>query len=183
MHALIDAAQDADYPAAISCAITDNPGAGGIAYAHAARSPCEIIDPAHYAGKQAFETALQTCLIHYNIELICLAGFMRILSPEFIAKWPGRIINIHPSLLPAYKGLNTHARVLANGDAETGCTVHYIDSGIDTGEVIAQKHVPVYPGDDADRLEQRVRAAEHELYPATLALVAHNLLHVSANRA
>lgn len=183
MRALIDAAQAGDYPAAITCTITDNPQAAGLGYARAAGLPCGIIDPGHYNSKQAFETALNAHLTSHGVELICLAGFMRILSADFVARWPGRIINIHPSLLPAYKGLNTHARVLANGDSETGCSVHYVDAGIDTGAIIAQQRVPVKPGDNAAALEKRVRAAEHELYPAALADVAHKLLHEDADKA
>ena len=183
MQALINAGQDNDYPAAIACVITDNPQASGITFARESGVLCEIIDPSRHTSKQAFEERLQDCLQYCEVELICLAGFMRILSANFVAKWPGRIINIHPSLLPDYKGLDTHARVLRNGDVETGCSVHYVDSGIDTGKIIAQKKVPVYPGDDVDGLAQRVRASEHGLYPATLAHVAHRLLHERAGNA
>jgi phosphoribosylglycinamide formyltransferase-1 len=183
MRTLIEAAQASDYPAAIACTITDNPQAEGIAYTRSNDVPCEIFNPGAYDSKQALEAELHKCLTGYNVELICLAGFMRILSADFIGHWPGRIINIHPSLLPAYKGLNTHNRVLANGDSETGCSVHYVDAGIDSGAIIAQKPVPVHTGDDAAALEKRVRAAEHELYPAALAEVAHKLLNPGPHKA
>lgn len=183
MRALLEAARDETYPATIACTITDNPQAGGLAFSRSEGVPCEIVDPGHFDSTQAFEAGLHARLTDYGVALICLAGFMRILSADFVARWPGRIINIHPSLLPAYKGLDTHARVLANGERITGCSVHYVDAGIDTGTIIAQKHVPVKPGDDADSLAARVRAAEHRLYPATVRDVAHKLLHAGADRA
>jgi phosphoribosylglycinamide formyltransferase 1 len=120
------------------------------------------------AGRDTFEAALQRSLEDHRIGTIALAGYMRILSPAFIARWRGRIVNIHPSLLPRHKGLDTHNRVLAAGEAVTGCTVHLVSEELDSGEVLAQAEVPVEPGDDAARLAARVLNAEHALYPAAL---------------
>jgi len=120
------------------------------------------------AGRDAFEAALQRALDDHRIGTIALAGYMRILSPGFIARWRGRIVNIHPSLLPRHKGLDTHRRVLAAGETVTGCTVHLVNEDLDSGDVLAQAEVPVEPGDDATRLAARVLNAEHVLYPKAL---------------
>lgn len=120
------------------------------------------------AKREEFETALQRALEDHNVGTIALAGYMRILSPAFIARWRGRIVNIHPSLLPRHKGLDTHRRVLAAGDTITGCTVHLVSEELDSGELLAQAEVPVEPGDDAARLAARVLSAEHALYPKAL---------------
>lgn len=120
------------------------------------------------AKRDAFEEALDRALADHRIGTIALAGYMRVLSPAFIARWRGRIVNIHPSLLPAHKGLDTHGRVLAAGETTTGCTVHLVSEEVDSGEVLAQAEVPVEPGDDAARLAGRVLNAEHALYPKAL---------------
>ena len=120
------------------------------------------------AGRDAFEAALNRALIDHRIGTIALAGYMRVLSPAFITGWRGRIVNIHPSLLPRYKGLDTHGRVLAAGEEVTGCTVHLVSEELDSGDVLAQAEVPVEPGDDAARLAARVLNAEHALYPKAL---------------
>lgn len=120
------------------------------------------------AKREAFEAALDRVLADHRIGTIALAGYMRILSPAFITRWRGRILNIHPSLLPRHKGLDTHSRVLASGDKVTGCTVHLVSEELDSGDVIAQAEVPVEPGDDAARLAARVLNAEHALYPKAL---------------
>lgn len=120
------------------------------------------------ARRDAFEAALQRALEDHRVGTIALAGYMRILSPAFIGRWRGRIVNIHPSLLPRHKGLDTHARVLAAGETMTGCTVHLVSEELDSGEVLAQAEVPVEPGDDASRLAARVLDAEHRLYPRAL---------------
>jgi phosphoribosylglycinamide formyltransferase-1 len=120
------------------------------------------------APRDAFEAALERSLTDHDVGTIALAGYMRILSPAFIARWRGRIVNIHPSLLPKHKGLDTHGRVLAAGDTVTGCTVHLVSEELDSGAVLAQAEVPVEPGDDPARLAARVLNAEHKLYPAAL---------------
>jgi phosphoribosylglycinamide formyltransferase-1 len=123
-------------------------------------------------GRAGFEAALDEALRVRGIELICLAGFMRILSADFVARWEGKALNIHPSLLPAYKGLDTHARALADGVHEHGCTVHWVTAELDAGEIVAQARVPVLPGDTPDRLAARVLIEEHRLYPEALREVA-----------
>jgi formyltetrahydrofolate-dependent phosphoribosylglycinamide formyltransferase len=124
------------------------------------------------AGRAAFDAALDAALEAAKIELVCLAGFMRLLTPGFVAKWEGRLLNIHPSLLPAFKGLNVHERMIAAGVKIAGCTVHFVTAETDSGPIIAQAAVPVLPGDAADTLAARVLSAEHRLYPLALAMVA-----------
>jgi phosphoribosylglycinamide formyltransferase-1 len=170
MAALIAAAR-ADYPAHIGVVIADRADAGGLALAREAGVEALALDAK--AGRTAFESALDDALRARNIELICLAGFMRILSAGFVGRWPA--LNIHPSLLPAYKGLDTHARALAEGMREHGCTVHWVSAELDSGEIVAQARVPVLAGDDPDRLAARVLVAEHALYPRALAEVSRRL--------
>lgn len=146
---------------------SDRPGAPGLAWAREHGLPTFALSPKDI-GKQAHEAALDGALRAAGVELIALAGYMRLLSPGFVARWAGRILNIHPSLLPAYKGLDTHARVLAAGDAVSGCTVHIVTEELDAGEVLAQAQVPVSPGDTAESLAARVLTAEHALYPRAL---------------
>ena len=132
--------------------------------------------PSKGRAREDVDAAIDLALRAHNIELVALAGFMRILTPGFVAKWQGRMINIHPSLLPEFKGLDTHERALAAGKTEHGCTVHYVSAELDAGEIIAQARVPVLAGDDAHRLAERVLAEEHKLYPRALAEVARNWL-------
>jgi phosphoribosylglycinamide formyltransferase-1 len=171
MSALLEAAQAPDYPARIALVATDRPDAQGLAHAAAAGVATLALD-ARALGRSAFEAALDAGLRARGVELICLAGFMRILSADFVGRWRGRALNIHPSLLPAYKGLDTHARALADGVAEHGCTVHWVTPELDSGEIVAQARVPVNPGDDPATLAARVLAQEHALYPRALAQVA-----------
>ncbi len=176
MASLIEAAAAPDYPARIRLVISDRRDAGGLSAAQAAGVAALAIDAKAAGGRAGFEAALDTGLRQRGIELICLAGFMRILSAEFVSRWRGRALNIHPSLLPAYKGLDTHARALADGAREHGCTVHWVTPELDSGEIVAQARVPVLPGDDADRLAARVLAQEHKLYPSALREVCLGLL-------
>ena len=147
---------------------SDNPAAPGLAAARErgivtfALSPREV-------GKPAYEAALDAALRHAGVEAIALAGYMRLLSDEFVARWRGRIVNVHPSLLPKYKGLDPHARALAAGDAEAGCSVHLVNEELDGGAVLGQARVPIEPGDTPATLAERVLAAEHRLYPQVLA--------------
>ena len=174
MSALLEAAKAPDYPARIVLVATDRPDAAGLAVARAAGVETLALD-ARALGRAAFEAALDASLRARGVELICLAGFMRILSADFVGAWRGRALNIHPSLLPAYKGLDTHARALADGVAEHGCTVHWVTPELDSGEIVAQARVPVRPGDDAAALAARVLVEEHALYPRALAKVAYSL--------
>ncbi|MEM1431375.1 MAG: phosphoribosylglycinamide formyltransferase [Pseudomonadota bacterium] len=148
------------------------PDAGGLAKARALGVPTAIVDHRAFRGdRPAFEAALTDALAPLSPDLLCLAGFMRILMPDFVTAWQGRILNIHPSLLPRYRGLDTHARALAAGDKEHGCTVHLVTPELDEGPVLGQGRVPVAPGDTPDTLAARVQAMEHRLYPEVLARV------------
>lgn len=172
MEALIDACAAPAFPARVSVVISNRPDAAGLAKASAAGIATEIVDHKNFPDKETFEAALRAALEKHPADLICLAGFMRILSADFIARWPERIINIHPSLLPDYKGLNTHERVLADGGLETGCTVHYVIPAMDEGPAILQKKVPVRPGDTPESLAARVLEQEHIVYPEAVRLLA-----------
>lgn len=172
LQALIDAAADPAYPADIVRVISNVPGAGGLERAEKANIGTATIDHRDFDGRAPFEDALHAELTGAGVELVCLAGFMRLLTEEFVERWFDRMINIHPSLLPSYKGLHTHERVLEDGVRFTGCTVHFVRPAMDAGPIIAQAAVPVLPGDDADTLAARVLAAEHRCYPHALRLVA-----------
>lgn len=147
---------------------SDRPDADGLAWA-AERGIATFTRDARALGKAAWEAALDDALIAHRIEAIALAGYMRLLSAGLVARWRGRILNIHPSLLPLYKGLDTHARALAAGDAQHGCSVHVVTEELDDGEVLGQARIPILPGDTADLLAARVLAEEHRLYPRVLA--------------
>jgi phosphoribosylglycinamide formyltransferase-1 len=175
MMALVDAARDADYPAAIAGVISNRPGAAGLGLAAAHGIPAETIDHRAFASREAFEAALDAKLNSLAAEVIALAGFMRLLTAGFIQRWQGRILNIHPSLLPLYKGLDTHARALADGATRHGCSVHLVTPELDGGPVLLQAEVPVLAGDTSATLAARVLAEEHRLYPKALALLARRL--------
>jgi phosphoribosylglycinamide formyltransferase 1 len=183
MVALIEAAKDPSYPAEIALVVSNNPDAPGLARAREAGITTAAIDHRPFAKDRAgFETALQSILDAHAIELVCLAGFMRLLTAEFVAKWQGRMINIHPALLPAFKGLDTHARAIAAGAKTHGATVHFVVPEMDSGPIIAQAAVPVLAGDNAETLAARVLAAEHRLFPLALRLVAEGRAKVIGDR-
>jgi phosphoribosylglycinamide formyltransferase-1 len=169
MLALIEASRPASFPARVSVVISDRPEAAGLKLAVNAGVEALAIDAKAAGSRAAFEAELDAALRVRGVELICLAGFMRILSADFVARWQGRALNIHPSLLPAYRGLDTHARALADGVPEHGCTVHWVTAELDAGEIVAQTRVPVLSGDTPETLAARVLAEEHRLYPAALA--------------
>jgi phosphoribosylglycinamide formyltransferase-1 len=175
MAALIAAAASPDYPAEIVLVVANRADAGGIAVARAANIEAQVIPSANFADRAAFEAEVTRQLESHRVEIVCLAGFMRVLSPSFVRRWQGRLINIHPSLLPAFPGLHTHERALEAGVSEHGCTVHYVSEGVDEGPVIAQARVLVLAGDTPDVLANRVLAEEHRLYPEALAKVARSL--------
>jgi phosphoribosylglycinamide formyltransferase 1 len=179
MESLLQAAASEDYPARPVVVISNRPEAGGLARAAARGIPTEALDHRGFATRAAFEAALDAKLKAYDVELVCLAGFMRLLTTPFVEQWRDRIINIHPSLLPAFPGLDTHERALAAGVRFAGCTVHVVRPETDSGPIIAQAAVPVLPGDDPDRLAARVLAAEHLLYPTALALYASGRARVA----
>lgn len=172
LQALLDAAKDPSYPARIVRVISNVRDAGGLARAEAAGIATSVIDHRAYKGRPAFEAALDQALRDDGVELVCLAGFMRLLTAEFVEGWRDRLINIHPSLLPAFPGLDTHARALAAGVRFAGCTVHFVRPTMDEGPIIVQAAVPVLPDDDEAALAARVLAAEHKAYPLALRLVA-----------
>ncbi|MGO9740357.1 MAG: phosphoribosylglycinamide formyltransferase [Roseiarcus sp.] len=175
MLALIEAARAQDYPAEIALVISDKRDAAGLDKARAAGVEAIALEPKSYPDKDAFEAAIDGELMARDVEIVCLAGYMRILGGAFVERWRGRMINIHPSLLPAYKGLHTHARALADGASEHGCSVHLVTAKLDDGPVLIQARVPVGPGDDAEILAARVLVEEHRIYPLALAGLAREL--------
>ena len=172
MVSLIEAASAPGFPAEIALVLSNRPEAGGLARAQAAGIPTCVLDHTGFADRASFDAALQAALTGADIDLVVLAGFMRILTPGFVEAWAGRMINIHPSLLPLFRGTHTHAQALAAGVRLHGCTVHFVVPELDAGPIVAQAAVPVRPGDDADSLAARVIVQEHRLYPAAFALVA-----------
>ncbi|MCB1368063.1 MAG: phosphoribosylglycinamide formyltransferase [Rhodobacteraceae bacterium] len=172
MVALADS-MTGDHPARSVLVLSNNADAGGLKHAAARGIPTAAVNHRPFRNdRQAFEVELQKELDAARVEIICLAGFMRILTPSFMAHWQGRILNIHPSLLPKYRGLHTHQRALEAGDTEHGCTVHEATGDLDDGPILGQAKVPVLPGDTADSLAARVLKMEHRLYPAVLARFA-----------
>jgi phosphoribosylglycinamide formyltransferase 1 len=182
MWALIEHARNPSYPAEIALVVSNRPNAGGLAFAKENNIACAVVDHKIYAGREEFERSMQVLLELHHIELICLAGFMRMLTPRFIGQWPGRLLNVHPALLPAYRGLKTHERALADGVKIHGCTVHFVVPAMDEGPIIAQAAVAVLDSDTPDTLASRVLAQEHAIYPAALACVAEGRLRVQGNR-
>ncbi|WP_103761062.1 phosphoribosylglycinamide formyltransferase [Roseovarius confluentis] len=168
MVALIDS-MTGDHPARPVVALCNTPDAPGFAKAEARGVPAELVDHRDFKGdRPAFEAVMTRTLERYAPDIICFAGFMRILTDDFISRWQGRMINIHPSLLPKYRGLDTHARAIEAGEAEAGCTVHEVTLELDDGPILGQARVPVRPGDTAEVLAARVLEQEHRLYPAVL---------------
>lgn len=182
LQALIDAARVSDFPAEIVLVLSNRPGAGGLARAAAAGIATAVLDHKTFADRPAFEAALDARLRADRIDLVCLAGFMRLLTPRFVEAWRDRMLNIHPSLLPAFPGLDTHARALGAGVRYAGCTVHVVRAEMDSGPIVAQAVVPVLPGDDEERLAARVLEAEHRLYPHALRLFATGAAQVDGER-
>jgi len=171
MMALVAAARASDYPAEVVCVISNRRDAPGLAWARAQGLPVHAVDHKAYATREAFEEALHAALTAEGVELIACAGFMRLMTADFVGRWAGRMINIHPSLLPLYPGLRTYERALADGVRIAGCTVHYVVAEMDAGPIIAQGAVPVVDGDTPDSLAERILAVEHVIYPRALALV------------
>jgi len=182
LQALIEDCARPDAPAEIALVLSNVPGAAGLARAADAGIATRVIDHKGFASRAAFEDALQRCLDETGIELVCLAGFMRLLTAPFVERWRNRLINIHPSLLPSYRGLDTHARAIADGVRFAGCTVHFVRAEMDAGPIIVQAAVPVHPDDDADRLAARVLEAEHRCYPLALRLIAAGRVRVDGER-
>jgi len=183
LQALMDAASDSAFPAEIALVLSNVVGAQGLTRAEAAGIPVGTIAHQSYPSREAFDAALNDALKKNGIEFVCLAGFMRILSDGFVKAWEGRIINIHPSLLPAFKGIDVHRRVLDAGVRVTGCTVHFVVPELDSGPIIAQAAVPVVAGDTEDTIAARTLEAEHRLYPLALKLLAEGRVSLSPNGA
>jgi phosphoribosylglycinamide formyltransferase-1 len=182
LQALINAAANDKFPAEIVRVISNVPGAAGLHRAEKAGISTATINHRQFDGRERFENALQSELENAAVELVCLAGFMRLLTKDFVDRWHNRMINIHPSLLPSYKGLHTHERVLEDGVRFTGCTAHFVRAEMDAGPIIAQAAVPVHPADDVDTLAARVLTAEHRCYPLALKVVASGKARVIGNR-
>lgn len=182
MEALIASAQSPDFPAEIALVLSNRPEAAGLLHAKSRGIATAAVDHKIYAGREEFERSMQLVLEAHRIELICLAGFLRLLTPWFIGRWAGRLLNIHPALLPAYRGLHTHERALADGVKIHGCTVHFVVPQMDEGPIVAQAAVPVLDGDTPETLAARVLEQEHRIYPLALRLVASGAVRVEGNR-
>lgn len=183
MAALIEAAKDKSYPAEIALVLSNRPDAGGLLVAQAESIATAVVDHAQYGkDRAAFERALQTELETHTIEIVCLAGFMRLLSADFVRQWDGRMLNIHPALLPAFKGLDTHRRAIEAGVKMHGASVHFVVAEMDSGPIVAQAAVPVLPGDDEETLAARVLTVEHKIYPLALRQVAEGRVRVDNGR-
>lgn len=183
LRALIDGCAGGKIPAQIVLVVSNRPDAGGLDHARRANIPTTTIDHRQFADRATFDAAMTEALRAAGVELLCLAGFMRLLTPGFVATWKNRMINIHPSLLPAFPGLDTHARALAAGVRFAGCTVHFVRDETDTGPIIVQAAVPVLPDDTEQSLAARVLEAEHRAYPLALRLVAEGRVRVDGERA
>jgi phosphoribosylglycinamide formyltransferase-1 len=171
LQAMLDARAAGRLAAEIAVVVSNRPGVKALERATAAGVPAEVVDHKAFAGRPDFDAALDATLRRYGVEYVSLAGFMRLLTPAFVRAWQGRLVNLHPSLLPAFPGAHAIAEALAAGVRETGVTVHFVDEGTDTGPVIAQEPVPVLPGDTEESLAARVHAVEHRLYPRALEAV------------
>jgi phosphoribosylglycinamide formyltransferase 1 len=173
LMALIEAAKERSYPAEIALVLSNRPDAAGLAHARAQGIATAVVDHVPFGeNREGFEHALADALERHSIDLVCLAGFMRLLTPWFVRRWQGRLINIHPALLPAFKGLNTHERALQAGAKVHGATVHFVVAEMDAGPIILQQSLRVHDTDDADTLAARVLELEHRIYPCALKLVA-----------
>lgn len=173
MAALIEAAKAQDYPAEIALVVSNRPGAAGLDHARSCGIPTAVIDHTQFGGnRESFEQALDRKLIEQRIDLICLAGFLRLLTPWFVDRWSGRMLNIHPSLLPQFKGLDTHRRALAAGAKRHGATVHFVVAEMDAGPIVLQDSVAVEDNDTEETLAARVLELEHQIYPQALRAVA-----------
>ncbi|PLW77410.1 phosphoribosylglycinamide formyltransferase [Cohaesibacter celericrescens] len=183
MTAILDAAKDPAYPADIALVLSNKPEAKGLETAANEGIKTVVVDHRGYKGdREAFDTEIQKVLLAHDIELVVLAGFMRILTAEFVGQWENKMINIHPSLLPSFKGLHTYTRALETGCRLAGCTVHFVCADMDSGPIICQAAVPVLDDDDEDTLSARILVVEHQIYPRAVALVAADKVSVNGLR-
>jgi phosphoribosylglycinamide formyltransferase 1 len=183
MAALISAASEPAFPAEIVGVVSDQAEAAGLALARSNKIPTRILPRQDFRGKVEHDQAIHAALVSFGADIVCLAGYMRLLTPDFVGNWEGRLINIHPALLPLFRGLNTHGRALDAGMRIHGCTVHFVTPMVDDGPIIAQATVPVLIGDDEDSLAARVLKAEHHLYPLALRMVAEGKVRMENGRA
>ncbi len=181
LQALLDAAAAPGFPAKIVAVVSNKADAGGLERAKRAGVPAFAIPHKDYKDRESFDRAVDACLREHGVEFICLAGFMRLLSDWFIGQWADRIVNIHPSLLPSFKGLHPQAQALAAGVRLSGCTVHIVRPELDSGPIIVQAAVPVMPDDTPETLEARILTAEHRCYPLALRLIAEKRVHVEGD--
>lgn len=179
LQALIDACAAETFPAEIALVLSNTADAAGLRRAEAKGVATAVIDHKAYDDRESFEDAMQEALTGAGVELICLAGFMRLLTDGFVSRWRDRLINIHPSLLPAFRGLNVHDRVLDYGARFSGCTVHFVRAAMDDGPIIAQAVVPVLQDDDADSLAARILTHEHRIYPLVVSMIAQSRVRVT----
>jgi phosphoribosylglycinamide formyltransferase-1 len=182
MTSLIAAAKDPSFPAQIALVLSNRPDAAGLETARREGIEAVALDHKAYATREEFERAMQEVLIAHKIDIVCLAGFMRLLTPWFVEQWTGQMLNIHPALLPLYKGLHTHERALADGVKLHGASVHFVVPGMDEGPIIAQAAVPVLSADTPETLGARVLQQEHRLYPLALRLLAAGALQIDGAR-
>ncbi|HJN22346.1 MAG TPA: phosphoribosylglycinamide formyltransferase [Rhodospirillales bacterium] len=182
LQSLIDACADKSFPARIAQVISNVPGVAGLARAEEAGIPVAVVDHKAFEDRQGFEAGLNEVLEKSGVDLICMAGFMRLLTDGFINPWRDRLINIHPSLLPAFKGVHVHEQVVESGVRFSGCTVHFVRPAMDDGPIIIQAVVPVRGNDDADALAARILAQEHRIYPRAVRLFAEKRLHIAGGR-
>ena len=176
LDAIIKATQNPKYPAYVGVVISDQKEAPALKKARDHEIPAVFVNPKLYDSRETYDQMLASMLKEYKVDLIILAGFMRVLSPIFVQAFPKKILNIHPSLLPKYPGLHAVKEALESGDSHTGCTVHFVDEGVDTGPIIAQAKVPIKKGDTQDSLHARIKEQEHALYPKAIADLSHSLL-------
>lgn len=182
MVSLIEAARAPGFPAEIALVLSNRPDAAGLERAHEAGIATAVIDHKAHPTREDFEQAMDAVLAEHRIEFICLAGFMRVLTDWFVERWTGRMINIHPSLLPLFRGVHTHRRALEEGVRVHGCTVHFVVPELDAGPIIAQAAVPVIPGDTEESLAARVIVQEHLLYPQALRMICDGSARLEGGR-
>lgn len=182
LQALIDACQQSGYPAKIEVVISNRPDAKGLDRARTAGLKAVTIDHKEFEERAAFEDAVHDCLTEHKVQLVCLAGFMRLLGADFVGRWKDRMINIHPSLLPSYKGLHTHARALEDGVRFAGCTIHYVRPEMDNGPIIMQAAIPISPDETEESLIAKTLTYEHRMYPAAVRLIAEGNARVSGHK-
>lgn len=178
LQALLDACARESFPAQVACVVCNVPGARAIERAEAAGVPCVVVDHQEFESREAFDTRLVEVLREAEVELVCLAGFMRLVTETLLSAFPKRVINIHPSLLPAFPGLHAQRQALKYGVRVTGATVHFVDTGTDSGPVIIQSMVPVLPDDTEDSLQQRILVTEHHIYPEAVRLIAEGRVRI-----